>query len=167
MAKITWADKINVKTSTVPRENKVVADDMNEIKEAINANVDDIASKGSGYILLDTISYIDLQTASTTNNKKAYDLLAGYEITKIWRIISDPFAGSGVTSVDMTLGIDSDNNKFGFSQDCTVATPKDSEVRDMDAVNDREIKTYWESNVDLSNLTAGEAKVYAIINKVI
>lgn len=36
--KITYEDKINTKTSALPRRNKATADDFNEIKEVVNAN---------------------------------------------------------------------------------------------------------------------------------
>ena len=40
MGKITFEDKVNVKTSVLARENKAVAEDFNEIKEVVNDNDD-------------------------------------------------------------------------------------------------------------------------------
>lgn len=45
MAKITYANKVNIVSQPVPNENKVTAGDMNEIKASVNQNVDDIALK--------------------------------------------------------------------------------------------------------------------------
>lgn len=36
MAKITFEDKVNVTSNPLPRKNKVVAEDINEIKSAVN-----------------------------------------------------------------------------------------------------------------------------------
>lgn len=40
--KITYEDKINTKTSAMPRRNKATADDFNEIKEVVNKNIGDL-----------------------------------------------------------------------------------------------------------------------------
>lgn len=39
--KITYADKESLVTSSLPNENKVTDDDMNEIKNVVNSNADD------------------------------------------------------------------------------------------------------------------------------
>ena len=42
MAKITYTDKVNLVSQPVPNENKVTAENLNEIKTSVNQNVDDI-----------------------------------------------------------------------------------------------------------------------------
>ena len=45
MAKITYTDKVGLVSQPVPNENKVTAENLNEIKTSVNQNVDDIALK--------------------------------------------------------------------------------------------------------------------------
>ena len=45
MAKITYIDKVKLISQPVPNQNKVTADNLNEIKASVNQNVDDIALK--------------------------------------------------------------------------------------------------------------------------
>jgi hypothetical protein len=45
MAKITYTDKVNLVSQPVPNENKVTAENLNEIKTSVNQNVDNIALK--------------------------------------------------------------------------------------------------------------------------
>lgn len=40
--KITYDDKVNLKTSSLPRQNKATADDFNEIKEVVNHNASEL-----------------------------------------------------------------------------------------------------------------------------
>ena len=47
MAKITYNNKVNIVSQPVPDENKVTAENMNEIKASVNQNVDDIALKAN------------------------------------------------------------------------------------------------------------------------
>ena len=41
-SKIVWSDKVDAKTGALPRINKVIADDMNEVKTVVNAHADEI-----------------------------------------------------------------------------------------------------------------------------
>tara|TARA_R110000796_G_scaffold60642_9_gene140334 strand:- start:19924 stop:21744 length:1821 start_codon:yes stop_codon:yes gene_type:complete len=41
-SKIIWSDKVDAKTGALPRINKVIADDMNEVKTVVNAHADEI-----------------------------------------------------------------------------------------------------------------------------
>ena len=50
--KIDYEDKVDLKTSSEPRRNKVTADDMNEIKQVVNHNDTPI---GSGYEYFGTV----------------------------------------------------------------------------------------------------------------
>ena len=51
MAKITYDDKVNTSTSTLPNINKFRADDANEIKRIVNTNDDELqASKQQDFI---------------------------------------------------------------------------------------------------------------------
>lgn len=40
--KLDYEDKVDLKTSSVPRKNKVTADDMNEIKQVVNHNASEL-----------------------------------------------------------------------------------------------------------------------------
>jgi hypothetical protein len=90
MGKLTYTDKVDLTTSTVPDINKVVANDMNEIKTVVNGN-DDLMG--------------DLSTLTTTN--KSNIVSAINEINSKTNIITD---GS---EVQLDYKID---NKFVYAK---------------------------------------------------
>lgn len=115
MGKITFTDKVDLTTSTVPDINKVVANDMNEIKTVVNGN-DDLMGDLSTLTTTDKTSVVnainenknsigDLSTLTTTN--KSNIVSAINEINSKTNIITD---GS---EVQLDYKID---NKFVYAK---------------------------------------------------
>lgn len=84
MAKITWADKTALNPQpSIARENKVIDDDMNEIKSVVNTNDDSLIGVTNSVTgLMGTILYDNSSgTASTiplSDNVNNYDYIEIY-----------------------------------------------------------------------------------------
>ena len=120
------------------------------------------------YIELGTVGFADIQTAGLTNDVLVYSLPAGHEIKDIWRRVTTPFAGTGITNLNMTFGVASDNSKYGFSFDMLSSgfTPSSNRGIESDSVA-TELRGYFTAvGANLDQLTAGEVKIYATIKKV-
>lgn len=74
MSKITYADKSDISTSAVPATNKVVANDMNEIKTVVNTN--------------DT-SLGDLSTLTTTDKTSLVNAINEIKSLLCYNIVTD------------------------------------------------------------------------------
>ncbi|MGK0447034.1 MAG: hypothetical protein ACJA2M_000805 [Polaribacter sp.] len=74
MAKITYTDKVNLVSQPVPNENKVTAENLNEIKVSVNQNVDDIALKAAiNGSELNTFKVADATLTTQAINKGQFD----------------------------------------------------------------------------------------------
>ena len=76
MAKITYSAKFDNVTSDLPRINKVIAADMNEIKDSVNALYESIGG---------WVDYEDSATSATPINLTA----------NVWTDLTNDKAGSG------------------------------------------------------------------------
>lgn len=112
--KIDYEDKVDLKTSSEPRRNKVTADDMNEIKQVVNHNDTAI---GSGYeyfgtTLPDNYVWADGSAISRT------------DYSELFEVIGTAYGeGDGTTTFNvpdlrrryplMSSGTNNDNDKMG------------------------------------------------------
>lgn len=112
--KIDYEDKVDLKTSSEPRRNKVTADDMNEIKQVVNHNDTPI---GSGYeyfgtTLPDNYVWADGSAISRT------------DYSELFEVIGTAYGeGDGATTFNvpdlrrryplMSSGTNNDNDKIG------------------------------------------------------
>lgn len=90
--KIDFDNKENVKTSPLPRVNKVVAEDLNEIKEVVNQNRDDFDEFVEDFETFTTELDSDLQDLSDAIGLKQDALVSG---TNIKTINGTSLLGSG------------------------------------------------------------------------
>lgn len=75
--KITYDDKVNLKTSSLPRQNKATADDFNEIKQVVNTNETPIGSGHEyfGSTLPDNYVWADGSAISRTNYSELFEVI--------------------------------------------------------------------------------------------
>jgi len=105
-----------------------------------------------------TISYEDIQINSTTNEVQVLIGEDGYEQNACRIEVTTPFAGSGILSLDLSVGDSSDNEKYAYDVDCLVLS---DERYTIPSKSDGAIKAYFTgSGSDLNSLTQGELTVY-------
>tara|TARA_R110000796_G_C14451136_1_gene423459 strand:+ start:277 stop:723 length:447 start_codon:yes stop_codon:yes gene_type:complete len=93
MPLITFSDKVDSKVSTVPIINKIVANDINQLKDGVNANETAISAiNGTTYT-----SLVQLLTQSATNAPVATEVYNNTGETYTWSYVS-----SGVYRVTAT-----------------------------------------------------------------
>lgn len=75
--KITYDDKVNLKTSSLPRQNKATANDFNEIKQVVNINETPIGSGHEyfGSTLPDNYVWADGSAISRTNYSELFEVI--------------------------------------------------------------------------------------------
>lgn len=120
------------------------------------------------YLKISTVDYTQIATASTTESLNVYELPAGYEISDVWRRVTVPFVGSGVTALTMELGVSGDSNKYGFSMDMLATGRKASENKNIESeISATNIAAaFTATGANLDQLTAGTVEIYATIKKV-
>ena len=93
MPLITFSDKVDSKVSTVPIINKIVANDINQLKDGVNANETAISAiNGTTYT-----SLVQLLTQSATNAPVATEVYNNTGETYTWSYVS-----SGVYRITST-----------------------------------------------------------------
>lgn len=104
------------------------------------------------------ITYEDIQINSTTNE---IQILVGedeYEQNACKIEVTTPFAGSGVLSLDLSVGDAIDNEKYAYDVDCLTSS---NERYNIPSKSNGVIKAYFTgSGADLDALTQGELTVY-------
>lgn len=104
MAKITYQNKADINTSTTPVQNKVSADDMNEIKSVVNDN-DDIVGDLTNLTttdktsIVDSINEIDGRFVYSTTEKVIGKWIDGKTLYGVVIEISSITLNSGNTNV--------------------------------------------------------------------
>ena len=104
MAKITYQNKADINTSTTPVQNKVGADDMNEIKSVVNDN-DDIVGDLTNLTttdktsIVDSINEIDGRFVYSTTEKVIGKWIDGKTLYGVVIDISSITLSSGNTNV--------------------------------------------------------------------
>lgn len=75
--KITYDNKVNLKTSSLPRQNKATADDFNEIKQVVNTNETPIGSGHEyfGTTLPDNYVWADGSAISRTDYSELFEVI--------------------------------------------------------------------------------------------
>jgi hypothetical protein len=106
--------------------------------------------------------------ASPTANKVFRNLAAGHLNGKVLMHIKTAFVGPGLTSCQITAGVDVSTVNYwgaidGLVLDAEKFTKKDFII--IASAND--LKTYFTANIDLNLLTAGQLDVYYLPQQVI
>lgn len=114
MAKITYADKIDRRLVQLPNENKVSANDLNEIKQSVNAiydgNLDVINNNLS--VLPKYESEVDAIADGLMQGDSWFDKV-NKTFKRIWNFIKSYTAGvSDIDFTNTTSGVDSWEAKF-------------------------------------------------------
>jgi hypothetical protein len=98
MPLITFADKVDSKVSTAPLINKIVADDINQLKTGVNANETAIAAiTGLPYTYL-----VQLLTQTGTNAPVATEVYNNTGETYTWSYVSSGVYNITSTSIPFT-----------------------------------------------------------------
>lgn len=103
MAKITWNDKRNfIDDTTIPAEEKITAEDLNEIKRVVNANFDE--GGGSGGVGGDTVPIGAMLPCTTSTIPDGWLLCDGSLVSRaiyseLYAVIGESYgAGDGSTT---------------------------------------------------------------------
>lgn len=115
MAKVTWKDKRNfIDDDTIPREEKITAEDMNELKGVINS-----MEGGGGGIAGDTIpigAMIPINTSIVPDGWLLCDgsLISRTEYSELFAIIGESYgAGDGET----TFALPNEPNPLAYTRE--------------------------------------------------
>ena len=86
--KITFDDKVSLTTSALPRANKCTDNDLNEIKQVVNDNADELDENTANIVevqqqvtQLNEKIYVELQQASNIDNLKTNGKFGIYNAT--------------------------------------------------------------------------------------
>ena len=109
LRKITFNDKTDLNTTSVPDANKVKASDLNEIKSVINDNVDNIYPVGSIYLSTNSTNPGTLFGGTWVQIKDKFLLSAGDTYT------AGTTGGSATHYHKTAIGFDS-SNLYGYLQ---------------------------------------------------
>ena len=107
LRKITFNDKTDLNTTSVPDANKVKASDLNEIKSVINDNVDNIYPVGSIYLSTNSTNPGTLFGGTWVQIKDKFLLSAGDTYTA--------GATGGVATNDLSNKIHYSNASYGLT----------------------------------------------------
>mgnify|MGYP003641648236 CR=1 FL=1 len=98
MPLITFTDKVDSKVSTAPLINKIVADDINQLKTGVNANETAIAAISA----LPYTSLVQLLTQTGTNAPVATEVYNNTGETYTWSYVSSGVYNITSTSIPFT-----------------------------------------------------------------
>ncbi|MEY5041533.1 MAG: hypothetical protein RLZZ414_1081, partial [Bacteroidota bacterium] len=120
--KITYENKEDVKLSSLPRKNKVIATDLNEIKEVVNSAIDDIETV-EGIL---NVAVEDIEDAQTElqrlENEKQNTLVSG---TNIKTLNGDSLLDSGNIEI-ISENLATNNLNLPATTERTFNIPSDS-----------------------------------------
>ena len=125
MSKITYTDKIKYRDNPVDEAYKVTSENMNEIKEVVNANVDSAGSKLGMTISADGMLTLDLKNeeGEVLDTKQA----------KVVTDLSEYAKLEDLSEVEETLNSSIENLESKISQDYATKAYVEEYVNSLDA----------------------------------
>lgn len=107
MSKITYANKVAInENANIPNINKITDDDMNEIKEVVNNNDDDLATTNANIATMTSYSTSETRVGTWIDGKPIY------RIVKSFATATSKTNNSATISIS-TLNVDNMINIYG------------------------------------------------------
>lgn len=112
------------------------------------------------------VSHTDLQAAATSNNITLYSLPAKGIIGGCEIVVTTPFAGTGISTYQLSVGIAGTLEKYHALYESTVAGEDLSDVAGSESESGATaIKIQGVADANLDQSTAGEATIRLLLSK--